>query len=114
MGAQAEQVFPIFIGIWIVLGLVSGAILFLNNNAQMKRSLWPPFVIGTGILFLVFMWLMGFSGKAFLIMLPLTGLITYLNLRTVRFCSACGKTLINQNFLSPPKFCSKCGAELTE
>lgn len=47
---NAEQIFPVFFGAWIVLGLFSIGFFFLNKNAQLKRKVWPPFVIATGIL----------------------------------------------------------------
>ncbi|MAN80400.1 MAG: hypothetical protein CMF64_08405 [Magnetovibrio sp.] len=40
-------------------------------------------------------------------------LITYLNIKTIRFCQACGRTVMPQ-MGSAPKFCAKCGAELLE
>jgi hypothetical protein len=107
-----SQVFPIFFGIWIVLGLFSAAFFFLGKNAKLKRKVWPPFTIATAILFVGFAWAMGFPSQVFLFMIPFVGLITFLNLRSVKFCDACGKTIMNQNPISPPQFCSKCGARL--
>jgi len=59
-----DEIFPIFFGTWVVLGIISFAIFFLGKNAQLKRKLWPPFVIGTGVLFIAFSYAMGFGGKA--------------------------------------------------
>jgi hypothetical protein len=114
MGAQAERVFPIFIGVWIVLGIFSAAFFFLNNNAALKRKVHPPFVIGVSILFLCFVLLMGTprDGFFYCIFVPGIVLITVMNLRNTRFCDTCGKTLINQNPFVRPKFCSRCGASL--
>lgn len=114
MNDQIQRVFPIFFGVWIVLGLISAGFFFFNNNAALKRKVFPPFVIGVGVLFLAFVALMGFPAGMFFIIVPAIVLITFLNLRSTRFCNACGKTLINQNFLSAPKFCSKCGAALDD
>lgn len=112
MNAQAQQVFPIFIGVWILLGAGSAAFFLLNSNAGLKRKVLPPFVIGTSILFLGFNVLMGFPLQALLVTGPVVALIAYLNLRATKFCDACGKTLMNQNPFSPAKYCSRCGAEL--
>jgi hypothetical protein len=116
MGAQADRVFPIFFGVWVVLGIVSAAFFFFNNDAALKRKIHPPFVIGVGILFLSFVVLMGFPPDAFffLVVVPAVILISYLNLRNTKFCSSCGKTLISQNPFMQPKFCSKCGANLDD
>ena len=112
MNAQAQQVFPIFIGVWILLGAGFGAFFLLNNNAALKRTMFPPFVIGVNILFLGFIALMGFPLKVLLVMGPVVAVIAFLNLRATKFCDACGKTLMNQNPFSPAKYCSRCGAEL--
>lgn len=114
MGGQAERVFPIFLAVWVVLGLSSAAFFFLNNNAGLKRRAWAPFCIAVGLLFLIFTALMGFPQHVFLIAIPAVALITILNIRHVKFCSACGKTVYSQNPFSPPKFCSKCGATLQD
>jgi len=109
---SADEIFPIFFGTWVVLGIVSFVIFFLGKDAQLKRKLWKPFVIGTGALFIGFVYLMGFGGEALYIMVPAVVLITFLNIRSTKFCDACGKTIINQNFLVKPDFCSKCGEKL--
>lgn len=107
-----DEIFPIFFGTWVVLGIISFAIFFLGKNAQLKRKLWPPFVIGIGVLFIGFTYAMGFGGEALYITVPAVILISVLNLRSTKFCDACGKTIINQNFLVKPEFCSKCGEKL--
>jgi hypothetical protein len=114
MGAQAERVFPIFLGVWIVLGVFSVAFFFFNQNAALKRKVHQPFVIGIGVLFVGFVVLMGFPLDTFFffVMVPAVALITFLNLRNTKFCDSCGKTLISQNPFARPKFCSKCGANL--
>lgn len=107
-----NQVFPVFLGVWVVLGLFSAAFFFLGKNASLKRKVWPPFTIATAILFVGFVWAMGFPSQVFFIMIPAVALITFLNLRSVKFCDACGKTIMSQNPFSRPEFCSKCGAKL--
>jgi hypothetical protein len=109
-----EQVFPVFAGVWVVLGLLSAGFFFLNKNARLKRKAWPPFVIVTGVLFAGFVWAMGFPTQVMLFVAPALVLITLLNLRAVQFCDSCGTTLMSQNPLSKPKFCSKCGASLQQ
>ena len=109
---QADKIFPIFFGVWIVLGIFSIAFLFLNNNANLKRKVWPPFVIFVGALFLGFVWLMGLPAQALYILIPPVILVTYMNLRAYKFCQSCGKTLMNFNPFSDSKICSNCGAKL--
>jgi hypothetical protein len=99
----------IFVVVWIVLGLLSAGIFFFNRDAKLKRRLWGPFVILAGVLFTGFTWLMG---APILFVGPAVLAITLLNLRSVKFCDACGRTIHSPNPFSPASFCSKCGAEL--
>ena len=43
---------------------------------------------------------------------PVSGLIAYLNIKLTRFCDHCGKTLISQNWFSPWRYCPACGSKL--
>ena len=108
-----DTIFPIFIGTWIVLGVISFYFFGVRKDAQLKRKIWPYHIIGVGLLFALFIFLMGFPISVFAIMGPAIILITYLNLKAVRFCDACGKTIMNQNLFSSPEFCTKCGAKLS-
>ena len=107
-----DKVFPIFFGTWVVLGIISFLLFFVSKNATLKRKLWPPFVIGIGILFAVFVYLMGFPIETFAIMGPAIILITFLNLRNMKFCDSCGKSIMSQNPFSRMEYCPKCGAKL--
>ena len=109
-----DQVFPVFFGVWVVLGLFSAGFFFLNKNAQLKRKVWPRFVVVTGALFAGFVWAMGFPSHVMFIVVPAVALITVLNLHAVQFCNSCGATIMSQNPLSKPAFCSKCGAGLKQ
>ncbi len=109
---EASQVFPYFIGTWVVLGLGSFALFHLNKEVALKRKMWPVVVIGSGILFIISGWLMGFRGEAMYMMVPATILITVLNLKAAQFCDSCGKTLYNQNPFAKLAFCPKCGSKL--
>lgn len=107
-------IFAIFIAVWVVLGVASAAFFFLNHDAALKRKVHPPFVIFVGVLFLVFVALMGFAHDAFfyVVMVPGVAVISYLNIRNTRFCTTCGKTLYTQNPFTRPHFCTQCGTNL--
>jgi len=104
-----EKLFTIFFIIWAILGLFSFIVFFYGKNAPLKKRLWPPFIVGTSLLLLVFMYLMGMGLNSFYLMVPGIGLIAFLNLRSTKFCDACGRTDMNPNFFVVPEFCSKCG-----
>jgi hypothetical protein len=112
LSSNPGEIFPYFFALWAVLGIGSSAFFFLNRNAPLKRRLWPIVSIGASVLFIGFLWLMGILGKGFLFVVLFVGVITLLNLRMMKFCKSCGRTLMNQNPFSPPNFCPKCGAGL--
>ncbi len=103
---------PVFFVIWATLAVAFSAFFYLSPNAALKRRVLPLASIAAGLLFLGFAWKMGVPGSGLLFMIPFVGLITLINVRVIKFCDACGKTVRTQNPFSPPKFCSKCGAPL--
>lgn len=111
MSQEIPEIFPVFFGVWVVLGLFSVA-FFLNKNAPLKRKVWPPFIIATGLLFIGFTLAMGIPRHMLGIIVPAVALITILNLRAVQFCNSCGATIMSQNPFVKAAFCSKCGAKL--
>ncbi|MET7014560.1 hypothetical protein [Uliginosibacterium flavum] len=104
--------FQLFIAVWIALGIGSALFFFLNRNAALKRRVLPLFIIVTSALFLGFIWFSSKSTQVLQFMGPAVVLIAILNIRTIRFCDDCGRTIHNQNPFSSPKFCSKCGAKI--
>lgn len=110
--SRPEQLFPLLFGIWIAYGSLGFALFALNRDAALKRSLWPPFAVASALLFAVITWLMGVPTRYLSILIPVLILMVWANLRTVRFCDSCGRTIMNQTPFSKPEFCSKCGAKL--
>jgi hypothetical protein len=107
----AKVLVPIFLPLWAVLAVGSTAFLFLSRDAKLKRQVLAPFVIGSGVLFVAFVSLfMPLIGLPFFALF--VGLISWLNLRTIKFCDGCGRTLLGHNPIAPPKYCSACGAQL--
>jgi hypothetical protein len=106
------RIFPIFVRIWVVLIVSATAFFYLNKNAALKRRVWLPFVVTTGALFIGFLWLMG-TPLPFRLM-GATAVIAaiLINVRTVRFCEACGNMSRSRNSFAQPTVCSKCGAGL--
>ncbi len=109
---NSEELFPMFIGVWFVLGLISYFIFFVSNNAGRKKKLWIPFIIVTGASFIGFAYLMGFGGQHLYLIVPMVVFTSFVNIRSTKFCDACGKTNVSQGLFSPAKFCNKCGEAL--
>ena len=109
-----DKIYPIFFVIFGVLGGTAAIFFHFSKNAQLKRRLWPPYIIGIGLLFLGVVSLMSrrAAGDFSLVAIPMVVVITLLNLRAVRFCDACGKTIYNAGIFSRAEFCPNCGAKL--
>ena len=107
-----ERIVIIFFLTWLVLGVVSLYLFFINKNAAFKRTIFPWFVILVGMLFLSFLILLDGPRRDLLFMIPLIALISFLNIYRTRFCDACGKTVHNYRGLGRPRQCSKCGSML--
>jgi hypothetical protein len=108
-----DQVWPIFMGTWIVLGV--GGLLFFRTTAvtaALKERIWPVFIIGTGILFVLFCWLMDGNNTPLFFLIPGVAIISALNLRRVRFCHSCNSMQYRNSFFSPQQFCQRCGHDL--
>ena len=106
------QAFPLFAVAWAALSVAGAAFFLLNRDAALKRKMMLPFMLVAVALFLGFAVYVGAPNEFLLLAVPLSVLIIALNLRTIRFCDACGRTVSGQNPFAPAKFCSKCGASL--
>ncbi len=106
------EIAPWFIGTWIALGAVGLGSTYFDKNIARKKRLLPVFTIATGATFLLFTLFMMPSAKVMAFAVPAVVLITWLNLRMVRFCSACGRTIQSGMWLSRAAYCPKCGARL--
>ncbi len=104
-----DTICTIFISTWAVLGAIAFYLFYLNKNVEMKRRLWPLFNIFIGVLFVVFISLMGFPLQTLFIAIPGVALIVFLNIRSVKFCDNCGRITHGRTPFSTTKFCSHCG-----
>lgn len=98
----------------IVLGVSGFVVFFLSRDVNRKRRLFPGFTVLTGILFVGFVWAMGFSGGIVLAAIPIVALISWLNIRQTRFCDACGRTVVTMFPGQRPRYCHQCGAALDQ
>lgn len=112
MGGKGPVFFAFFV-VWAILGISSFLFFHLNRDAKTKKKIFPFFVIGVGIIFSTFVaWSSDWAPFVLFFFIPAVGLITFLNLRTTKFCESCGRTLYKQSLLDPPRFCPHCGNQL--
>ncbi len=104
----------LFIILWIALGVTGFLLFFVSKNVELKKRYYRWYAIGAGTLFAFFIIMAGMPIMGLLIFLPFVALITYLNLRGIKFCSSCGRTIMNQAWFSKVNYCSSCGAKLED
>jgi hypothetical protein len=117
MGVKAgnlEQVFPIFVGVWVALALSSAAFFVLSKNVRLKRKVWPPVLVFTGALFIALVWATGLPSPLALLAVLGVALMIYLNRHAVQFCDTCGAATLSQSAFTRPEACSSCRAPLKE
>lgn len=98
MTAIADDAVPVFVVVWVALGLASFLFFQFNRNTALKRTVFPIFIIVIGIIFGGFVYfIMGrLHPQILYLAIPAIILISFLNIRTTRFCDSCGRTLFRQ------------------
>ena len=109
-----DDIFRVFIGLWVLLGGAGFLFFLFSKNAPFKRKYFPWFAGLSGLIFIGIVTATAISLALLAIMIPLVALITYLNIRGTQFCGACGRTMIQQMPFSRADFCSRCGAPLRD
>jgi len=114
VNGHVPQGFPAFFVLWVTMGVVFSAFFYLNKDAALKRKVWPIVSIVTGLVFVGYVLSMGTPAHVLVIMIPFVALITLINLRVMRFCDECGRTVRTRSAFAPAKFCPHCGAPLVK
>lgn len=109
---ERPELFPWIMGIWIVLGILSFWFFNFSKNLQLKKRLLPIFIVGGGVMFTGSVLLMSGTPAFMLVVIPAVIIISFLNLRMIRFCESCGRTVYNTMLFFKMEYCSKCGAKL--
>jgi len=109
-----QDIFPIFFVVWFALGVAGFFLFYLSKNVRFKRRYFPWYLIFGSVLFIFCGLGLGVPSEMFYFMVPAVALITYLNIRSTRFCDGCGRTLINHALFTRVEYCPKCGAKLND
>lgn len=94
--------------IWGGLGVISYIVFVRRGNAQLKRKLFPLFMIVTGATFLLLALAVGMPENQLKFAAPGVLLVTLLNIFTTRFCDSCGAVLRREK---RSENCSTCGGK---
>ena len=107
-----EEIFPIFFVVWVALGVAGFFLFYVSKNARFKKKYFPWYAILAGVVFISFGLMIGFPSEMLYLMVPAVALITFLNIKSTKFCENCGRTIINQMWFTKVEYCAKCGAKL--
>jgi len=106
------EITPYFLATWVVPGTLGMWFFFVDRNVNRKKRLLPFFIIGTGALFVIFVFLITADLRVLAFVLPASILIAVMNLRMIKVCSSCGRTVQSGIMFAKAEYCSKCGAKL--
>jgi membrane-associated PAP2 superfamily phosphatase len=110
-----EQRFFMFFFVWALLGIFHFLFYYVYRGVALKKKLHPLIMSATGLIFiLAVLWIT--EGKispatAELTVLA-TGVVTFLNIKLMRFCENCGIVVPRFNPFYKVTHCPKCGKEL--
>jgi hypothetical protein len=83
-----------------------------STNAALKRKIWPWYLLGLSAAVIGFVWHKERSLLFLCIAAPWVLAIAALNMRAVKFCDRCGKTVQGRGS-TEQLVCSRCGADLS-
>ena len=109
--SSQQAIETIFVGTWVVL-LIGSIVLNQVASPALKQNLQKVVPVVVGLVFLVFVYLLGGSKSLYFAVGPVL-LIMFLNVRLVKYCHKCGAMNRSVNWLSAPKYCQKCGQSLS-
>lgn len=97
---------------FFVTGISVMLFLQFNKNAALKRRVLRWSLVLMAPLVFGFFWAANAPLPVILLLIPGWAFIAFVNLRNIRFCDACGRTLVSYNLIFRQKFCSNCGKSL--
>lgn len=106
---SAEQMLVLFFGVWTGLALLGRIILRRPARARHKRRVWALFNLASSLVFVGFIWAMGFPALAVVLALLSCVVIAIYNWRMVWFCDECGGLALDRLFHPRPETCPRCG-----
>lgn len=109
-----EHLLVVFFLVWTGIALLAKILFGRAGNGQWKRRAWPPFNVASSLVFIGFVWAMGFPNIAVGLAAFAAAAITIYNLKMVWFCDECGGRALDRPGLPRPETCPRCGARREE
>jgi hypothetical protein len=106
------EIGALFIAVWVALGIVGVWLTYLDRNIARKKRLLPIFIVGSGVIFTLFTLFLTGDLRTMALVIPAVTLIIFLNLRQIKVCPTCGKTIHSGMWFTKAEYCPKCGGRL--
>ena len=101
----------LFAVVWVSMGVGAYFLFIRSRNAALKRRYYAPYILISSTLFLAYVAATAEHWRVVAFALPFIVLITYINLRSIKFCGACGRTY-NNGWFGKVRRCPNCDAEI--
>ena len=113
------EAFLVFGAIWVASGIAFAIFIYGRADVRLKRQVWRYGVTVSAAVFAAFVWWQfRAAGPPWFSFLAIAG-ITWLNLKTGRFCDACGAfqhkfVQLPWDSIRPSPHCIRCGATIRD
>lgn len=107
---RPEVIFPLFLAVWLaLLGFVT--LFYLKASLAARRRWHPVVVIGGALIFLTFVTAL-LPASAFVVIVPVVALMSFLNYKMTKFCGSCSATVVQRPPWRQLSACPKCGGRI--
>jgi hypothetical protein len=106
-----EHLMLAFFIVWTGIALLARFLFGRGRKAAWKRSAWPPFYVASNLIFVGFVWALGFPPFVVGLAFVSGAAITIYGLKMVWFCEQCGGRSLDRLGEARPTTCGRCGAK---
>lgn len=109
-----EHLLVVLFLVWTGIALLAKILFSRAGNGQWKRRAWLPFNVASSLVFIGFVWVIGFPNIAVGLAAVSAAAITIYSIKMVWFCDECGGMALDRLGLPRPETCPRCGARRQE
>ncbi len=82
-------------------------------DIRIKKKVWPVIIIALGLTILATAYAFQLPAQGYIILVPITFLIVFINLRGFYFCHKCERMMGHKDIFHKPARCANCKAVLS-
>jgi hypothetical protein len=107
-----QDIFSTSTVLWVALVAAGIYLFYVSKDVRFKRRYLPRYIVLIGALCIYSTVRAGFPLEMMYFIVPAVALVTFLNIRALKFCDSCGRTIVNRTVFTETEYCPKCGAKL--